>query len=179
MICIDIGSGYNPKEGYLTCDTEYGCDYYSIDEIPDNFVDVFHMRNVLHHVKDLNTCIKKILTKCKNDAIVDVIDCSEEYFYQNFFLDNLWYRYVNKRPDIYISPKYRDFINIFTNNGFLLLEQKIHEEKLILKFKYINIMEESIKKQLEENGYDFAVAVATQSEIENGAACGQLSIITD
>jgi len=33
--------------------------------------------------------------------------------------------------------------------------------------------------KLEEKGYDFAVAVATQSEIENGAACGQLSIITD
>ena len=40
-------------------------------------------------------------------------------------------------------------------------------------------MTEQIKSQLEETGYDFAVAVATQSEIENGAACGQLSIITD
>lgn len=38
---------------------------------------------------------------------------------------------------------------------------------------------EEIKQQLEENGYDFAVAVATESEIENGAACGQLSIITE
>lgn len=40
-------------------------------------------------------------------------------------------------------------------------------------------MTEQIKNQLEESGYDFAVAVATLSEIENGAACGQLSIITD
>jgi len=40
-------------------------------------------------------------------------------------------------------------------------------------------MSEKIKKQLEEAGYDYAIAVATQSEIENGAACGQLSIITD
>jgi len=40
-------------------------------------------------------------------------------------------------------------------------------------------MTEKIKKQLEENGYDYAVAIATQSEVENGAACGQLSIITD
>lgn len=39
-------------------------------------------------------------------------------------------------------------------------------------------MTEKIKTQLEEAGYDFAVAIATQSEIENGAACGQLSIIT-
>ena len=40
-------------------------------------------------------------------------------------------------------------------------------------------MNENIKKQLEESGYDFAVAIATQSEIENGAACGQLSIICE
>lgn len=40
-------------------------------------------------------------------------------------------------------------------------------------------MTEEIKCQLEESGYDYAVAVATQSEIENGAACGQLSIITE
>jgi adenine C2-methylase RlmN of 23S rRNA A2503 and tRNA A37 len=40
-------------------------------------------------------------------------------------------------------------------------------------------MNEKIKDQLEESGYDFAVAVATEAEIDNGAACGQLSIITD
>jgi len=38
---------------------------------------------------------------------------------------------------------------------------------------------EKIKKQLEENGYDFVVAIATKAEIENGAACGQLAIITE
>ena len=37
----------------------------------------------------------------------------------------------------------------------------------------------AIKKELENAGYDYAIAVATQAEIENGAACGQLSIITD
>ena len=40
-------------------------------------------------------------------------------------------------------------------------------------------MNEQIKDQLEKSGYDYAVAVATEAEIENGAACGQLSIITD
>jgi len=38
---------------------------------------------------------------------------------------------------------------------------------------------ENIKNQLEEAGYDYAVAVATKSEIDAGAACGQLSIITE
>ncbi len=36
----------------------------------------------------------------------------------------------------------------------------------------------NIKEQLEKAGYDFAVAIATQAEIDAGAACGQLSIIT-
>lgn len=40
-------------------------------------------------------------------------------------------------------------------------------------------MTEDIKNELEDAGYDYAVAVATQAEIENGAACGQLSIITE
>ena len=40
-------------------------------------------------------------------------------------------------------------------------------------------MNEQIKDELEVAGYDYAIAVATKSEIENGAACGQLSIITE
>jgi len=40
-------------------------------------------------------------------------------------------------------------------------------------------MNEEITKKLEDAGYDYAIAVATQSEIENGAACGQLSIIIE
>lgn len=35
----------------------------------------------------------------------------------------------------------------------------------------------AIKNQLESLGYDYAVAIATQAEIESGAACGQLAII--
>lgn len=38
---------------------------------------------------------------------------------------------------------------------------------------------ENIKNQLEEYGYDYAVAIATQAEIEAGAACGQLSLIIE
>ena len=40
-------------------------------------------------------------------------------------------------------------------------------------------MTEKIRLQLEAAGYDYAVAVATKSEVDNGAACGQLSIITE
>jgi hypothetical protein len=38
---------------------------------------------------------------------------------------------------------------------------------------------DKIKNQLENAGFDFAVAIATQAEIQNGAACGQLSIIAE
>lgn len=37
---------------------------------------------------------------------------------------------------------------------------------------------DKIKNQLEAAGYDYAIALATQAEIKAGAACGQLSIIT-
>lgn len=37
----------------------------------------------------------------------------------------------------------------------------------------------NVCEQLENAGYDHAIAVATQAEIEAGAACGQLSIITE
>lgn len=38
---------------------------------------------------------------------------------------------------------------------------------------------EEIRKQLESAGYDYAVAIATQAEIEAGAACGQLSLLIE
>jgi hypothetical protein len=36
-----------------------------------------------------------------------------------------------------------------------------------------------ITQQLEKEGYDYAVAVATKAEISAGAACGQLSMVTN
>jgi hypothetical protein len=38
-------------------------------------------------------------------------------------------------------------------------------------------MEKTVEVQLEEAGYSYAVAIATQAEVEAGAACGQLAII--
>ena len=38
---------------------------------------------------------------------------------------------------------------------------------------------EKIIAELEESDYDYAIAIATQAEIKAGAACGQLSIITE
>lgn len=38
---------------------------------------------------------------------------------------------------------------------------------------------ENIKEQLEEKGYNYAVAIATEAEINACAACGQLSLLTE
>jgi adenine C2-methylase RlmN of 23S rRNA A2503 and tRNA A37 len=38
-------------------------------------------------------------------------------------------------------------------------------------------MNDNIKNQLENAGYDYAIAVATKAEVEAGAACGQLAIL--
>jgi adenine C2-methylase RlmN of 23S rRNA A2503 and tRNA A37 len=37
----------------------------------------------------------------------------------------------------------------------------------------------TVQEQLQEAGYDCAVAVATEAEIAAGAACGQLSLIVE
>ncbi len=38
---------------------------------------------------------------------------------------------------------------------------------------------DKIVEQLKEAGFNFGVAIATQAEIEAGAACGQLSIVQE
>ena len=38
---------------------------------------------------------------------------------------------------------------------------------------------DEIKKEMKQKKNDYAVAIATQAEIDAGAACGQLSIITE
>lgn len=40
-------------------------------------------------------------------------------------------------------------------------------------------MAKDIQKKLNDAGYDYAVAIATQAEINAGAACGQLSLIVE
>lgn len=36
-----------------------------------------------------------------------------------------------------------------------------------------------IEQELKDNGYSFAIAIATEAEIKAGAACGQLAIINE
>lgn len=38
---------------------------------------------------------------------------------------------------------------------------------------------EKIKQELETAGFDFAVAIATQAEVDSQAACGQLAMVVE
>lgn len=38
---------------------------------------------------------------------------------------------------------------------------------------------EKIKNELEAAGFDFAVAIATNAEVQAGAACGQMALISE
>ena len=51
--------------------------------------------------------------------------------------------------------------------------------KIIKEKDMENTVEETIKKQLDNSGFDYAVAIATKAEVEAGAACGQLAIINE
>lgn len=97
MIKIDIGSGYNPSIGYKTCDVNSYCDYYMVDDIPDYYVDVIRLRNVIHHIRNLDEFISSLIKKLKPNGKLLIIDCNEENFKTNVILDKLWYRFVNYR----------------------------------------------------------------------------------
>ena len=40
-------------------------------------------------------------------------------------------------------------------------------------------MQEQIENELNNAGYDYAIAIATEAEIQAQAACGQLAIVTE
>ena len=121
---IDFGSGYNPKSGYKTCDVtgSPALDYiYDIETsrirtnemfsliLASGSADVIRMKNVLHHVEDYGKLISELFRVLKWGGKLIVIEPTPEAYYSNWCLDNLWYRYVIPRPEIWISPIYRDY----------------------------------------------------------------------
>lgn len=175
MVFVDIGSGYNPRPGFKTCDDNFNCDFYSVREIPENSVDVFNCRNVVHHVEDVFNFSQNMFNKMKENSAIVITDCRRENYNTNFFLDVLWYRYVFQRPNIFICSQYRDYSYFFKLFFNCVFHGEDHEKEIKIFTKGNNM--DAIKEKLEKAGYDFAVAIATQAEINAGAACGQLSLI--
>lgn len=138
---IDYGSGYNPKKGYKTCDfTTNPClDYNVIDykiynkdgELPHNSVSIFRLRNVIHHIQNLQKLFENLKNYLRDDGVIEIIDVNEEHYLANVCLDNLWYRYVIPRKEIFIADNYRDYAKVAKKTGFNVLSQNIINEKEI------------------------------------------------
>lgn len=138
---IDIGSGYNPAKGYKTADIT-GLPYldylikdnkiYSRNgELKENSVNKFRLRNTIHHVKDLNIFLNNLFKYLKPNGTIEIIDCNKEHYFSNYCLDNLWYRYVIPRKEIFIADNYRDYAKVAKKNGFNVIRQNIINEKEI------------------------------------------------
>ena len=125
---------YNPKPGYKSLDCNSYCDHHSLDELDDCSVDKFHIRNTLHHIEDIDGFVVKLKSKLKEGGEIEVIDCSKEYFKQNLCLDNLWYRYIFNRPDIFIQQEFIDYSKLFDAAGLKIVEHFENKEKLTLIF---------------------------------------------
>lgn len=141
MLCIDFGSGYNPKDGYKTCDftmlpyLDYVCNdnkiYDREAEVKQFSVDKIHCRNVLHHIKDLHELLRNFYNYLKPDGELEIIECTEDSYYANYCLDSLWYRYVIPRKEVWFADKYRDYLNIAKEIGFSIKSSIRKNEKEI------------------------------------------------
>ncbi len=142
---IDFGSGYNPKQGYKSCDftenpiLDFQVKNYKIYsdiniELPQNSVDEFYVRNTLHHIKDLSLILQMFYFYLKNNGKLIIIDCRSDFYEKNLFLDKLWYRYIIPRPEIWFSNTYRNYKKIALKVGFKLIKEKIKNEKEIFEF---------------------------------------------
>lgn len=134
---LDFGSGYAPCPKWATLDCGANCTFNAIDEIPDNSIDKIRFRNVLHHIENLESLFNAMIPKFTNRIRITVIECRPEYFKSNVFLDNLWYRGITKRPDIYIANQYRDYAVTILNKGFEMIRSSTTDEKEIKIFKKI------------------------------------------
>lgn len=138
-LCIDIGSGYNPAKGYKTADITgmpY-LDYLIKDdkiysrhgELKENSVDKFKLRNTVHHIENLNILFNNLFKYLKPNGIIEIIDCNKEHYFSNYCLDNLWYRYVIPRKEIFIANTYRDYTNLARKINFKVLNRTSKNEK--------------------------------------------------
>lgn len=137
MLKIDFGSGYNQKYNFKSCDITYSpfLDYVydrqsnKIIGCEENTVSVFHMRHVLHHIPNLNDVCSMLNKYLVNGGYVYIEEVRKENFDTNYFLDCLWYRFVNIINDIWFSSTYRDYKSIMKLNGFELVKEYYHGTK--------------------------------------------------
>ena len=127
---VDFGCGYNPLPGYKKCDvtTSPTLDYQydgqdSIIGLEPHSVDVFNVRNVIHHLPDIRRTVRCLRRYTKQGGKVIITDCDAAHFAANVFLDRLWYRFVNNEQKIFISADWRDYLTIMREEGFVCCHQ--------------------------------------------------------
>ena len=132
MLKIDFGSGYNPYKNYKTCDITNApfLDYYYdrkqniILNLEQKSVDIFRLKNVLHHC-DINKVIECLKKYLKDDGKIIIIEPTVKNYEKNRCLDIFWYRYIYRRCEISIPSKKRvDYVKLFLENGFIINQYK-------------------------------------------------------
>ena len=146
-LLIDYGSGYSPYNGYKTEDVTGfpNLDFLIVNnkifnkdsEISKDSVNGFRLRNVIHHIKDLEDLFSNLKSYLQLGGTIEIIECSKQNFTANFFLDFLWYRVIIPRYDIWFSKGYRDYISIAKHYGFSLVEYKEEAEKEYVLLKLV------------------------------------------
>jgi ubiquinone/menaquinone biosynthesis C-methylase UbiE len=134
---LDFGSGYNPVDGFKTCDINGYVDYY-FDPIlykikTDDKFNYIRCRNVFHHIRDLKKLSKEFYRVLKDNGKLEIIEARKEYYNENYYLDYFWYRYVIPRYEVWFSNEYRDCREYF--NIFTLEDYKVEGEKEIFIYK--------------------------------------------
>lgn len=119
ILKLDFGSGHNPRKGFKTCDiTQAPYLDYAFDPetykvtCEDHVFDEIIIRNVLHHIKDLESLFKEMKRILTNNGKLIIVEPRKEFYQQNLNLDILWYRYIIPRYEIWYSRFYRDCIEI-------------------------------------------------------------------
>lgn len=135
MLKIDFGSGYNPYPGYKTCDItaspflDFFYDGKEIVGCKENSVTEFYLRNVVHHIQNLEEVFAMLQLYLKKNGTIKIIEARKDYYKQNVILDIIWYRYVIPRREIWFSTFYRNYFEILKKVGFELVEQRYEKEK--------------------------------------------------
>ena len=140
MICIDFGSGYNPKEGYKSCDFTSlpNLDYYYDGNKIINLeckVNKFYIRNVLHHIHDIDILLNYLIDCLHDNGVIEIIECRESHYKINFLLDTIYYRGCTNKKEIWFSESYRNYTSI------------LHKRMELIKFYYKDEKEISVWKK--------------------------------
>jgi ubiquinone/menaquinone biosynthesis C-methylase UbiE len=146
LMILDFGSGYNPKQGFKTCDItsnpmldyHFDVETYRIN-CEDSVFDYIRCKNVLHHVEDLNRLYKEFQRVLKPNGQLYIYEPNKNGFEANVYLDKLWYNSIN-RIEIYIAEQYRDYEKLALQRDFTLIfkQEKDYFEKKVFKLNRVN-----------------------------------------